>query len=344
MSGELFGAALAASLVCASAAWAQQDCSLKQIASLPITTTASGKIAVPVKIDGKDKLLAVELGAATSGINANLISELQLDTSPIPGAQVPAHLEDILMMPSEFPFVYQDPEFTKGVMTSIMRKVTLPDFQIGALAIKNMPVTALPAWDDPDGVVGILGTGILRHFDVELDFANAKMNLYGPDHCPGKVVYWTNAYAIAPITINGLTGEIMSDETLDGIPLKVSYSTDPGHGSMALVVAVKLLNISIGAPDLKKMGQVNDREVYQYPFKTLSIDGLDLTNPKIDLVANDGCGETKAHGTVFIPNTKNAALLCATDLTLQLDELRKLHLYFAFGENKLYVTAADAHR
>jgi hypothetical protein len=27
-----------------------------------------------------------------------------------------------------------------------------------------------------------------------------------------------------------------------------------------------------------------------------------------------------------------------------LNELRKLHLYFAFGEGKLYVTAADAHK
>ena len=32
------------------------------------------------------------------------------------------------------------------------------------------------------------------------------------------------------------------------------------------------------------------------------------------------------------------------DISIGMDILSKLHLYFAFGENKLYVTAADAHK
>jgi hypothetical protein len=33
----------------------------------------------------------------------------------------------------------------------------------------------------------------------------------------------------------------------------------------------------------------------------------------------------------------------AGDLELTLGELRKLHLYLAFGEQKVYVSSADAH-
>ena len=35
-------------------------------------------------------------------------------------------------------------------------------------------------------------------FDVDFDFAAAKMNFFSPDHCPGKVTYW-NPSAVAVI-------------------------------------------------------------------------------------------------------------------------------------------------
>jgi hypothetical protein len=82
MFRKILGAAFATSLFCMAAADAQ-DCSLKQLASLPITTTSSGKIAVPAKIAGKDVLMAVEIGAGFTGINANFIDQLKLDTAPI---------------------------------------------------------------------------------------------------------------------------------------------------------------------------------------------------------------------------------------------------------------------
>jgi hypothetical protein len=344
---KLSSAAFAAALLCAGSATAAPDCALKQIASLPITTTASGKIAVPVKIDGTERLLAVELGAATTGINANLIGELKLDTAPIPGADVPANLNDVFMMPASSVFIYEDEVFTGGVKTTILRRVTLPEFQMGALDAKALAVTALPGWTNADGIVGILGTGILRHVDVELDFANAKMNLYSPDHCAGKVVYWVNEYAVVPLAINPLTGEITSPMTLDGTTLNVAFSTDPGHGEMSLGVAAKLLGLSVTSPDLKRIEHpypVSGTQWYAYPFKMLSLGGLSIRNPAIDLFAGDDfCTQDKLHGAVFEPTAKAAAMLCASDATIKLAELRQLHLFFAFSEKKLYVTAANAH-
>ncbi|MGA9796189.1 MAG: hypothetical protein WBQ17_11725 [Rhizomicrobium sp.] len=75
--------ALAASLICTSAAWAEdaQDCSLKQIASLPITTTASGKIAVPLKINEVARLFAVSLDSQLSCISISRSNKTS-STSP----------------------------------------------------------------------------------------------------------------------------------------------------------------------------------------------------------------------------------------------------------------------
>jgi hypothetical protein len=346
MFGKLFGAALAASLVCANAAQAQpQDCSLKQIASLPMTTTASGKIAVPAKIDGTDRLLAVELNASISGIDKNAIDALELDTHPIPGAQVPSDLTNIIFTPGEAVFIYSDEVFTKGVLTSILRKVSLPDLQIGAFDIKDFSVTAMPAWD-VDGIAGILGTGILQHFDMELDFANARMNLYSQDHCAGKVVYWANQYAAIPLAINPLTGEIMVPATLDGGALTVTLATDPGHSFMSRSIAAKIVGASFDSSAATPIVHFDPygRDWVHYPFKMLSLGGLGLQNPQIDLFSDDYCTQTKLHGPIYVLAAKDSENLCKSDAVIELAELKHLHLYFAFGEKKLYVTAADAHR
>jgi hypothetical protein len=348
MSRMLPGAAFAAALLCTHAVAAAEGCALKQIASLPITTTESGKIAVPVKIGGVDRLMAVELGSTTTGVNANLIDALELETHPIPGADVPANLNDVFMMPASSAFIYSDDVFTEGVLTTIMHKVTLPEFQMGAFDIKDLPVTALPGWKNADGIVGILGTALLQHFDVELDFSNARMNVYSQDHCAGKVVYWAGAYTALPLTINAITGEVMAPMTLDGAPLTVTLSTDPGHGEMSLGVAGKLLGVPVGAPELKRTDHphpVGGTEWYAYPFKTLSLNGLAIQNPAIDLFAGDDfCTQDKLHGAIYVPAAQDAATLCKSDATIKLAELRQLHLYFAFGEKKVYLTAAGARR
>ncbi len=41
-------------------------------------------------------------------------------------------------------------------------------------------------------VVGVIGTDLLGKFDVDLDIAHKKLNLFSPDHCKGQVVYWTH--------------------------------------------------------------------------------------------------------------------------------------------------------
>ena len=147
---------------------AAQDCSLKQIASLPITTTSTGKIAVPIRIDGTDRLFAVMLDSAISGVSANFVSEQNLDTNPVSAGNVPVGIYDIGASPYNAGFLFQDPEFTEGLPTSVTHTAILPDVGIGAIEIKNLKVSELSGWKSPDGVVGVLGTGLLRHFDVDL--------------------------------------------------------------------------------------------------------------------------------------------------------------------------------
>jgi hypothetical protein len=76
-------AALAISLLGATAAWAQ-DCSLKQIASLPITTTSERGIAVPVKLNGTDQLMDVSLYNTSTILDRDFVDEQKIQTEDLP--------------------------------------------------------------------------------------------------------------------------------------------------------------------------------------------------------------------------------------------------------------------
>jgi hypothetical protein len=315
---KLIFAAFMAALVYADAASAQ-DCALKRLASLPMTITSTGRVAVPVKINGTTRMFLVELDSSITGVNANFVDEQKLETQHIPG-----HIE----------FQYFDTEFTGGAVGHISYQAIASDFQIGGIDVKDMPLMDYPAWNSKDGIVGILGTGTLQHFDVEFDFRNAKMNLYSQDHCEGKVVYWANAYATAPLVVLTIAGKTVTQMTLDGGLLNVSLSLEPGHGSIDLWVASKVT----GVPRDAFRG---DDGSPPYRFKALTIGGVTIANPAIDVFGSQLCATDEA---LHWPPYDGYFGRCSSSMQIRRDELQKLHLYFAFKEGKLYVTAADAHK
>ena len=67
-------AAFAGTMLLATAAQAQNDCPLDQLASLPITTLPGGAIAAPFKVDDRSVLLAIALQAPHSGLVGGVAS------------------------------------------------------------------------------------------------------------------------------------------------------------------------------------------------------------------------------------------------------------------------------
>ncbi len=64
---------------------------------------------------------------------------------------------------------------------------------------------------------------------------------------------------------------------------------------------------------------------YAYPFKSLTMGGLAVANPKILLSDTHSFGKDRAQGL------------------LGMNVLRRLHLYFAYRERELYISAASPH-
>jgi hypothetical protein len=174
---------------------------------------------------------------------------------------------------------------------------------------------------------GTLAPSILASYDVDFDFWHDKMNLIRPDHCPGKVVYWTKTpVSIVPMEIQNRV-HIRIPVTIDGKEIMAQLDTGSVTSYITQRAASKFLGIDEKSAGMKSLGNipVNGMPglVYNYPFQTLTFGGVTVNRPHIQIVSDPVWRED--------------------DLLLGVGILRQLHLYIAYGEKKLYITPALAN-
>src|SRR6185295_10853435 len=107
----------------------------------------------------------------------------------------------------------------------ISQYIEAHDVVLGGLKAANMPMQVIPQGMMPGDVDGLLAPNILRAYDDDFDFANAKFRLFSPEHCPGKVVYWTTEPAAQiPIALDRV-GHIEVPVLIDGKEIKATIDT-----------------------------------------------------------------------------------------------------------------------
>lgn len=288
----------------AKGADAPVDCTLKQVASLPIERMADGAVAVSIRVEGVDEKFLLGLDVPVSEIVGSVAEGLHLHANGIGKTNYAVENFEISAVKGEGTFFY-----------------TLAENQ------------AVP------GTTGVLGLDLLSHFDVELDLKHGKLNLFSPDHCSGQGVYWAASAAVIPFERVALFGRVVLNAELDGKPVRLGL---PGGSrfrtALSTGVLSKIFGIPANSPDLKPVVASNP-PAFRYPFKSLSIGGVAMNNPSIDVYQQDGdllCGNEWV---------QSGAKRCygGVQVELGLDELEALRLFISFRESVLYVTAADAH-
>ena len=140
-------------------------------------------------------------------------------------------------------------------------------------------------------LVGVLGPDILRNYDVDMDFGARKLQLISPDHCEGKVVYWTApTVAIVPMRL-AQDGKTVISVKLDGQQLDAVINTGAPNTILNLDVAEDRFNVDVNAPDVKQVGQLGkiaSAKIYRRQFQSLSFEGVTINNPEINLVPTTG--------------------------------------------------------
>lgn len=285
----------------------KQDCTLKIYVKNDITVMPDGRIAMSLGINGQPTLLMVDTGAVFGVVTDSLAQRLGLRQEPIPEGM-------------RFQFYNR---------VRMRHLVTVDAVSIGGATMSGWQFLVAPAFMFPRPVEGLIGANVLKAFDVDIDIAHNRLNLISQDHCPGQVVYWTrDPYAVVPVKLDR-GWYITIPVTLDGKTLTAVVDTGAAKSFMTLEEAHDLFGVANDRSMLKPAGTTTMSDgtrarVYRYPFTTMTFEGVMVRNPAIVLVPERGV----ASG--------------APQLLLGMSVLRQLHVYIAYREKALYLTAAGA--
>jgi hypothetical protein len=196
-------AAVAALMMLASPALAAEDCGLHKVASFDLSFDESGRVAVPVTINGEPLRMLVDTGGFGTTLTEAAVKKLGLEKHAVTSVQM-AYYGGIPLKQ----FVWAP-------------KVDLGGLKADKLAMPVMPDYMMSRDDD-----GTLSPDILAAFDVDFDFANGKLNLFSQQHCEGQVVYWMKdpVAAVIPFRINE-GNQITTFLDLDGKHVKATVDT-----------------------------------------------------------------------------------------------------------------------
>jgi predicted aspartyl protease len=190
--------------------------------------------------------------------------------------------------------------------------VDASNVRIGALAADRLNLSVMPNHFS-DGVGATLAPDIMRNYDVELDYGAKKFNLFLSKSCDGAAVYWTKQPgAIVPLKpTNGYT--LLITLKIDGKEIPAIIDTGSGASFMPRLVAERYFGLASGAPSSS------------VSFSELSFEGVSVSHPEIQIPDPDA-NISRLIDTFILGNSI----------------LRRLHLYIAYKEQKIYITAADA--
>jgi len=293
---------------------ADTQCGLKRYASLDMQEDQSGRVLVEVTVHHTPRWMLVDTGGATSEIGEDVLSALQIKQYPLaPGLHVYA---------------------VNG--SEITHWATVPSFEIGLAHFADRKFLALPSSSGgaEHHMEGILAPDLLSKFDLDFDFQNKKLNLFSQGHCEGKVVYWAQSYAAMPFTMSE-DGHIKLELSLDGKSTSGILDTGASVTTLLAPVAHALFGISKDSP-----GVTGDQPHFQ--LHELSVGGVKVLNPEIYLL-DDAADRAYRNEMGLGLHELGVQSSLMPKMILGTNILRHLHLYIAYQEHKIYVTAAEAN-
>jgi predicted aspartyl protease len=321
MRGNRFLLAMTGAALFAVPAAAAECGPLKIVTSLPIRPAPGGSPVVDVQIADTPQTLLVDTGGVVSVITPDLVKTLKLPTTRAKdGVEI---------------------KTARGATSDMM--VRLPSITIGNLRQEGAYFYVFPEPRIAGGrAAGLLAPDFLQNFDADFDFQARKLNLISPDHCAGKVVYWTApAVAIVPMRLDRGAHITFSVE-LDGKRMDAMIDTGASNTILTQNVARSKFAVDLNGPDVKKLGEIKGpytANVYLRKFKTLAFEGVVINDPDIVLMPDfftNGVKEAPDTGSLVRPDPGISPII------LGMSVLSKLHVYIAYKERKVYITAAGA--
>jgi hypothetical protein len=292
------------------------DCRLKQLASIDLKIGTL--VLVPVVLDGAPAFMGLNTSLPISTIYQQAAAEMKFAIGKAP------------------------PPFSDAPGLVSIESLSLGSYDIGKVRLLVFKGAAISMPGLPPSI-GSIALPTLFGVDYELDFAHNKLNLFSTNHCPGNVVYWTDKAAAIPYTIDKIGIPVFPIE-LDGKKISAALQVGGSNTRLKTDVSKALYGFDEHSSGIRSDTSDSGKTVNHYRAMKMTLPGLSVTNADVQLVSglNKKCELSPDSG----PEHSATYRYCFGNppLTLGLDVLRHLRLYFATEEHVLYVTAADATR
>ena len=338
-----------------SAAAAAQTCTTPTVADTVDLKAVAGtdQVTVPVQINGPEKQFLLDIGTDHTEISSAAVKELGLASGNQSNDSL-ALAPGVNNSGSQFQNFNQNMQFNAAMYDvngarsaqDYAQRVRVRDFTIGGATGHNLQLiiandkemdTAAEPYD------GRMTADMLAQYDVEFDFAGRKLTFLSATNCTEKeIVHWpASVVAIVPMTISG--DKIHVPVTVQGRTINAVIDTGFAHTVMRRDVA-ESFGLKADTQDMTPDGDVRDgmgQTVYVHTFPQISFGGVTAVNVPARIQTN-----SMVHMINRAPVLGSRATFASDpatrvpDLAIGMDVLHQLHIYAAFGENKLYVTAA----
>jgi predicted aspartyl protease len=299
-----------------------QDCApLKMAASIQMKPIHGGTaMLVPIMIEGTQRHLLFDTGGYMSQITSVVADQLKLERR-----QSSLQLFDVSGNKSD-QFV-----IAKQIEIGGMRASNLPFMVIN-------PDSNLGKGDEPYD--GILSSDFLFKYDIEVDYGSNKLNYFLPDHCEGKVIYWPHdAVGVVPVTV--FDNQIKATVELDGKKIDAIVDTGAYRTTISMATAKYRFGLTPESPGVEREGAINGDETlqaYTYRFSKLSFGDIAAANIKITLLPDKVNSKNRPEFQTEWRAKRVDEDLKLTPMLIGMDLLKRLHIYMAFKERRLYVT------
>lgn len=204
-------------------------------------------------------------------------------------------------------------------------------FTLGSMQTDHLQfvVTDLPQ----PGSGGILSAGFFRKYDIDLNFAARRFNMFAPGHCEGRVVYW-RAPGVARLPFRFKNGRIIVRVTVDGREMDAAIDTGSPRSELQFDDPDSFFYLNSKSAGVMREADGN----LGHDFGVMSFNGVAITHPHLVLTHAAAMGgmDSGAQTGTLLRNVGNTSMQPA--LTIGTDLLRLLHVYIAFNERMIYVT------